>query len=64
MTPKNHFGNAYGIVNDEQTCIDFTSDTDGEYIVLLIGTRKDKSAQYFWDGVERYKSASIYSMSN
>jgi hypothetical protein len=64
VTPKNHFGNAYGIVNNEQTCINFTSDADGEYIVLLIGTRKDKWAQYAWNGVERYKSASKNSMSN
>jgi hypothetical protein len=64
VTAKNHFGNAYGIVNDEQTCINFTSDTDGEYIVLLMGTRKDKWAQYAWNGVERYKSASKNSMSN
>jgi hypothetical protein len=64
VTPKNHFGNAYGIVNNEQTCINFTSDADGEYIVLLMGTRKDKWAQYAWNGVERYKSASKNSMSN
>ena len=42
----------------EFTCINFTSDTDGEYIVLLIGTRKDKWAEFAWNGVERYKSAS------
>jgi hypothetical protein len=64
VTPKNHFGNAYGIVNNEQTCINFTSDADGEYIVLLMGTRKDKWAQYAWNGVERYKSASKNTMSN
>jgi hypothetical protein len=64
VTAKNHFGNAYGIVNNEQTCINFTSDADGEYIVLLMGTRKDKWAQYAWNGVERYKSASKNSMSN
>jgi hypothetical protein len=64
VTAKNHFGNAYGIVNNEQTCINFTSDTDGEYIVLLMGTRKDKWAQYAWNGVERYKTASKNSMSN
>jgi hypothetical protein len=64
VTAKNHFGNAYGVVNDEQTCINFTSDADGEYIVLLMGTRKDKWAQYAWNGVERYKSASKNSMSN
>jgi hypothetical protein len=64
VTAKNHFGNAYGVVNNEQTCINFTSDADGEYIVLLMGTRKDKWAQYAWNGVERYKSASKHTMSN
>jgi hypothetical protein len=64
VTAKNHFGNAYGIVNVEQTCINFTSDIDGKYIVLLMGTRKDQSAQRAWNGVERYKSASKHTMSN
>ena len=59
VTPKNHFGNAYGIMNEAQTCVDFVSDTDGEYTVLIIGTRKDDYAKHYWRGAERSKSSGI-----
>jgi hypothetical protein len=52
VTPKNHFGSAYGIINQEQTCVSFCSNCDGEYNVLIIGTRKDKEAQKYWKGTE------------
>jgi len=52
VTPKNHFGSAYGIVNQEQTCVSFCSNCDGEYNVLIIGTRKDKEARKYWKGTE------------
>ena len=52
ITPKNHFGSAYGIVNQEQTCVSFCSNCDGEYNVLVIGTRKDKEATNYWKGTE------------
>jgi hypothetical protein len=57
VTPKNHFGNAYGIIDETQSCVNFTSDTDGEYIVLIMGTRKDSFAKHYWNGVERYKTS-------
>jgi hypothetical protein len=52
VTPKNHFGNAYGIVNQEQTCVSFCSNCDGDYNVLIIGTRKDMAAKKYWKGTE------------
>ena len=64
VTPKNHFGNAYGIMNEAQTCVDFVSDTDGEYTVLIIGTRKDDYAKHYWRGAERSKSSGIYKKNN
>jgi hypothetical protein len=57
--PVKHFGNAYGIMDDTQSCVNFTSNCDGEYDVLIIGTRKDKFAHNSWRGVEvakRHKS--------
>ena len=56
VNPKNHLGSAYGIVNDNQSCINFTSNCDGMYDVLIIGTRCDRDAMHRWNGVERYKT--------
>ena len=50
-----HFGNAYGKVNAECSCIDFRSNCDGEYNVLIVGTRKDIDAKNGWTGVEVWK---------
>jgi len=52
VTPKNHFGSAYGVINQEQTCVSFCSNCDGDYNVLIIGTRKDEEAQKYWKGTE------------
>ena len=49
------FGRAYGVINDEQTKLTITSDTNGKYNVLLIGTRKDKFIQDNYQGVEVLK---------
>jgi hypothetical protein len=59
VTAKNHFGNAYGKVDTTQSCVEFTSDTDGEYFVLLMATRKDEFAKHHWGGVERWKTVTI-----
>lgn len=50
-----HFGKAYGIVNKEQTELTITSDIDGKYNVLLIGTRKDQFIKDNYKGVEVLK---------
>jgi hypothetical protein len=47
-----HFGNAYGVINNNQTALSICSNADGEYNVLLIGTRKDKLALDAWNGTE------------
>lgn len=54
LTPKDHFGNAWGCVNESQTQIEIKSDQDGEYYVMLLGTRKDQLAKRAWTGVERF----------
>jgi hypothetical protein len=56
ITPINHYGKGYGVMDSAQTKIDFTTDTDGEYDVILIGTRKDIAVQNNWKGVERLKN--------
>jgi hypothetical protein len=56
VSPKNHFGSAYGVVDKEQTCVSFCSNCDGLYNVLIIGTRKDECAIKAWKGVEEEKS--------
>jgi hypothetical protein len=55
VSPICHFGSAYGIVDSCQTCITFTSNCDGDYNVLLIGTRKDTDAKKGFLGVEVWK---------
>jgi hypothetical protein len=55
VTPQGHFGIGYGEINIEQTQLTIYSNADGEYNVLLIGTRKDTDARNSWSGVETYK---------
>jgi hypothetical protein len=52
VSPVGHFGVAYGVVNEDQTAINVASNEDGEYNVLVIGTRKDKVAKEYWNGIE------------
>jgi hypothetical protein len=61
VTPVNHFGNAYGIVDQTQSCVSFCSDVDGKYMALIIGTRKDPQSQGYWNGVERIKNTVTHS---
>jgi len=61
VTPVNHFGNAYGIVDETQSCVSFCSDKDGKYMALIIGTRKDQHAENYWNGVERIKGTMTHS---
>ena len=51
ISPNRHFGNAYGEVTEDQKCLIVCSETDGNYNVLLIGTRKDAAVQS-WEGPE------------
>lgn len=52
VSPVGHFGIAYGTVNADQTLVDLVSNADGEFNVLVIGTRKDKVAKDYWNGIE------------
>jgi hypothetical protein len=61
VTPVNHFGNAYGIIDQTQSCVSFCSDIDGKYMALIIGTRKDRQAQGYWNGAERIKNTMTHS---
>jgi hypothetical protein len=55
VSPKNHFGRGYGIVDESLSCVTFTTNQDGKYNVLVFGTRKDCGALLNWKGVERVK---------
>ena len=56
VTPKNGFGIAYGIIDDELTKVTIHANLDIEYNVLIIGTRKDYHAVKSWKGTERLKT--------
>jgi len=55
VSPKNHFGKAYGEITQDESCITFCSNCDGAYNVLIFGTRKDNDALYHWQGAEVFK---------
>lgn len=52
VSPDAHFGIAYGKINEENTKVNICSTADGDYFVLLVGTRKDKLALDAWNGTE------------
>lgn len=53
-TPIGHFGDAYGQLTTDEKCIEFQTTQDGEYDVILIGTRKDIGATEKYRGPEKY----------
>lgn len=56
VTPQGHFGNGYGILNKETEQLEIHCQYEGEYNVLVIGTRNDDHQSVKdWDikGVER-----------
>jgi len=52
VTPVDSFSHAWGSVNQNQTEINISSDSDAEFYVLLIGTRKDELGKRGWKGAE------------
>jgi hypothetical protein len=52
VTPQGHFGTAYGVIDSCQEYVNFVSNVDGDYNVLIIGTRKDADAIDNFTGVE------------
>jgi hypothetical protein len=55
IAPVNHFGKAYGVIDPTESFVTINSTIDGDYNVLLVGTRKDSAAKHYWAGVEREK---------
>ncbi|MFH1655682.1 MAG: hypothetical protein ABH954_03635 [Candidatus Omnitrophota bacterium] len=53
--PVKHFGRAYGEIDKNQQTLTVYANFDGEYNVILIGTRKDEAAIKYWDGPEVYE---------
>jgi parallel beta-helix repeat protein len=56
VTPQGHFGNGYGVLNKETEQLEIYCQYEGEYNVLVIGTRNDDHQSVKdWDikGVER-----------
>ncbi len=56
VTPQGHFGNGYGVINEETEQLEIHCQNEGEYNVLVIGTRNDNhQSVQDWDikGVER-----------
>jgi len=52
VNPVNHFGSGYGSLDLDKKTLTVTTNEDGKYNVLLIATRKDKSAKAGWAGPE------------
>jgi hypothetical protein len=55
VSPVDNFGTGYAILDSTSSCITFTSNCDGEYNLLLVGTRIDYDAWRSWCGVEPYQ---------
>ena len=56
VSADGHFGKAFGLVNISATKIKITSNEDGKYNIMLVGTRKDTAATNAWKGVVREKT--------
>ena len=56
VSANGHFGKAFGLINISVTKIKVTSNEDGKYNIMLVGTRKDKAASAAWKGVVREKT--------
>jgi hypothetical protein len=55
IAPVNHFGKAYGVIDETESFVTINSTIDGDYNVLLVATRKDPDAKHAWSGAERAK---------
>ena len=56
VSPVDSFGRAYGKLSPDRLEVRVTSDQDGDYNVLVMGTRYDKNAKAYWKGAERMKN--------
>ena len=57
VNPIDNLGRAFGVINESLTKIKITTSDPGNYNVLVIGTRKDKSAKEYWEGTVTEKNA-------
>lgn len=57
VSPVDSFGRAYGKLSPDRLEVHVKSDQDGDYNVLVMGTRYDKNAKAYWKGAERMKNA-------
>jgi hypothetical protein len=55
VSPANNLGTGYAVLDNTSSFITFTSNCDGDYNILLIGTRIDNDAWRSWCGVEPYQ---------
>ena len=60
VSPVDSFGRAYGKLSPDRLEVHVKSDQDGDYNVLVMGTRYDKDAKAYWKGAERMKNGSLY----
>jgi hypothetical protein len=56
VSPVDSFGRAYGKLSPDRLEVHVKSDQDGDYNVLVMGTRYDKNAKAYWKGAERMKN--------
>jgi hypothetical protein len=56
VSADGHFGKAFGLVNISTTKIKITSNEDGKYNIMLVGTRKDIEATKAWKGAVHKKT--------
>jgi hypothetical protein len=52
VSPYRSFGAGYGEVTEDQKCLVLCTNQDGQYNVLLLGTRKDEIANKNWRNAE------------
>ena len=57
VSPVDSFGRAYGKLSPDRLEVHVKSDQDGDYNVLVMGTRYDKDAKAYWKGDERMKKS-------
>jgi hypothetical protein len=62
VSPVDTFGTGYAVLDSAMDCVTFTSNCEGKYNILLIGTRKDPDAVRSWCGVEPYRDSNNCSL--
>ena len=58
ITPSGHFGRGYAVVDEQMTKVSVCSNADGEFHLLVIGSRKDKLGLQAFAAIEIMKPTS------